>query len=131
MSWLADLCPPLSGGSLLGDGGGVCPHPRRLVAATAPVGSPCAMALLPPWWVCGVLVPDEGVLWWLVSYAQRFGLHGGGRDGTVLSPLSVLPAILLLVRRGGIGASIHTEQKLRSGLAGARNGDTFGCCIPC
>jgi hypothetical protein len=31
----------------------------------------------------GVLVPDEGDLWWLVSCARGIGLHGGGRDGAV------------------------------------------------
>jgi hypothetical protein len=64
---------------LLGDSGGVCRRPRCLVAVTAPVGSPCVIALLPLWWGCDVLVPDDGVLWWLVSCTRRSGLHGGGR----------------------------------------------------
>jgi hypothetical protein len=57
----------------------------------------------------------------------------GGRLGrvvvvlAVLSPLSVLPMMLLLVHKGGIGASIYTEEKLRPAPADAGNGDTFGC----
>jgi hypothetical protein len=50
---------------------------------------------------------------------------------TELSPLSVLPTMLLLVCGGGIGASILIEGTLCPTLAGAGNDDNFRCRIHC